>query len=77
MEEVASRIRDDLRGARGGGLSGRDRNGRERAGLATLAQPWQTVFCTRMAHIHEDECNAPEFFTGGAKLTRARPPTPR
>ncbi|MBV7410398.1 low specificity L-threonine aldolase [Maritimibacter sp. DP1N21-5] len=37
--------------------------------LATLAQPFQTVFCTDVAHIHEDECNAPEFFTGGAKLT--------
>ncbi len=37
--------------------------------LATLATPWQTVFCTPEAHIHEDECNAPEFFTGGAKLT--------
>ncbi len=37
--------------------------------LATLTSPWQTVFCTRMAHINEDECNAPEFFSGGAKLT--------
>ncbi|PIE13981.1 MAG: low specificity L-threonine aldolase [Rhodobacterales bacterium] len=37
--------------------------------LATLADPWQTIFCTDVAHIHEDECNAPEFFTGGAKLT--------
>jgi threonine aldolase len=37
--------------------------------LATLSQPWQTVFCAPVAHIHEDECNAPEFFTGGAKLT--------
>lgn len=37
--------------------------------LATLAQPFETVFCTPEAHIHEDECNAPEFFTGGAKLT--------
>ena len=37
--------------------------------LATLGQPWQTVFCSEVAHIHEDECNAPEFFTGGAKLT--------
>ena len=37
--------------------------------LATLADPWQTIFCSPMAHIHEDECNAPEFFTGGAKLT--------
>ncbi|WP_291730823.1 low specificity L-threonine aldolase [Leisingera sp. F5] len=37
--------------------------------LSTLAQPWQTVFCTRPAHILQDECNGPEFFTGGAKLT--------
>ncbi|MBE1284301.1 MAG: low specificity L-threonine aldolase [Rhodobacteraceae bacterium] len=37
--------------------------------LATLGQPWQTIFCSPVAHIHEDECNAPEFFTGGAKLT--------
>lgn len=37
--------------------------------LATLSKPWQTIFCTPESHIHEDECNAPEFFTGGAKLT--------
>ena len=37
--------------------------------LATLANPWETVFCSPVAHIHEDECNAPEFYTGGAKLT--------
>lgn len=37
--------------------------------LATLGQPWQTVFCSPVAHIHEDECNAPEFYSGGAKLT--------
>lgn len=37
--------------------------------LATLARPWQTVFCSAVAHVHVDECNAPEFFTGGAKLT--------
>ncbi|WP_273522060.1 threonine aldolase family protein [Rhodosalinus sediminis] len=36
--------------------------------LATLAQPWQAIFCTPVAHIHEDECNAPEFYSGGAKL---------
>ncbi|WP_170365430.1 threonine aldolase family protein [Ruegeria arenilitoris] len=36
--------------------------------LATLSQPWETVFCSPVAHIHEDECNAPEFYTG-AKLT--------
>ncbi|WP_420568480.1 threonine aldolase family protein [Thalassovita sp.] len=37
--------------------------------LATLGDPWQTVFCAPTAHIHEDECNAPEFYSGGAKLT--------
>lgn len=37
--------------------------------LATLVQPWQTVFCTEMAHIQEDECNAPVAFMGGATLT--------
>ena len=37
--------------------------------LATMAQPWQTIFASRFSHIHEDECNGPEFYTGGAKLT--------
>lgn len=37
--------------------------------LATLSDPWSTVFCSPVAHIQEDECNAPEFFSGGAKLT--------
>ena len=36
--------------------------------LATLTRPWQTIFCSPVAHIHEDECNGPEFYTG-AKLT--------
>ncbi|WP_195820074.1 threonine aldolase family protein [Roseobacter sp. MH60115] len=37
--------------------------------LACYSQPWQTVFCTDVAHIQEDECNAPEFYSGGAKLS--------
>ncbi|MDG1378357.1 MAG: aminotransferase class V-fold PLP-dependent enzyme [Yoonia sp.] len=36
--------------------------------LATLANPWDTIFCAPMAHIQEDECNAPEFYSN-AKLT--------
>lgn len=36
--------------------------------LATLSKPWDAIFCTEMAHIHEDECNGPEFYAGGAKL---------
>ena len=37
--------------------------------LACLCPPWATVYCHKGAHIEEDECAAPEFFTGGAKLT--------
>ena len=37
--------------------------------LACLCPPTHTVFCSPVAHIYEDECNGPEFFTGGAKLT--------
>ena len=36
--------------------------------LACLCPPWSTVYCHQGAHIEEDECGAPEFFTGGAKL---------
>ncbi len=36
--------------------------------LSALAQPWDAVFCHEEAHVHDDECGAPEFFTGGAKL---------
>jgi threonine aldolase len=42
--------------------------------LACYTQPWQTIFCAQYSHIEEDECNAPEFFAGGAKLTLI--PTP-
>lgn len=37
--------------------------------LATMCAPYETVFCSPTAHIHEDECNAPEFYTAGAKLS--------
>ena len=37
--------------------------------LACLCPPWATVYCHHNAHIEEDECAAPEFYTGGAKLT--------
>ena len=36
--------------------------------LAILTPPWGAVFCHRHAHIAEDECGAPEFFTAGSKL---------
>jgi threonine aldolase len=37
--------------------------------LACYTQPWQTIFCSTTSHINEDECNAPEFYAGAAKLT--------
>lgn len=36
--------------------------------LAQSAPPYGVVYCHRESHIHTDECNAPEFYTGGAKL---------
>lgn len=36
--------------------------------LATFCPPWGAVYCHRVAHIEEDECGAPEFYTGGSKL---------
>src|SRR5208337_596695 len=36
--------------------------------LSALIRPWEAVFCHEEAHIHDDECGAPEFFAGGAKL---------
>jgi len=37
--------------------------------LATFCPPWGTVLCHAESHVERDECGAPEFFTGGAKLS--------
>jgi threonine aldolase len=36
--------------------------------LATLVPPWGVVYCHREAHIVVDECGAPEFYAGGARM---------
>jgi threonine aldolase len=36
--------------------------------LALYTPPWSAVFSHTDAHIAIDECGAPEFYTGGAKL---------
>jgi threonine aldolase len=36
--------------------------------LAALTPPHGAIFCHADSHIAVDECGAPEFFTGGAKL---------
>ncbi|HEX5387190.1 MAG TPA: low specificity L-threonine aldolase [Gemmatimonadales bacterium] len=37
-------------------------------GLSTMLAPYQGVICTDIAHIEEDECAAPERFTGSKLL---------
>ena len=36
--------------------------------LSALTPPWGTIYCHAESHIAVDECGAPEFYTGGAKL---------
>jgi threonine aldolase len=36
--------------------------------LAALCPPYGSIICHRDAHIQNDECGAPEFYTHGAKL---------
>jgi len=36
--------------------------------LAALVPPFGVIFAHENAHVEEDECGAPEFYTGGAKL---------
>ena len=37
-------------------------------GLALYSPPWGGVVCHQESHIMVDECAAPEFYSGGAKL---------
>lgn len=36
--------------------------------LSTMTNPYGGIICHPFAHVETDEANAPEFFTGGAKL---------
>ncbi len=36
--------------------------------LAALTPPWGAIFCHEDAHVMDDECGAPEFFSAGAKM---------
>ncbi len=36
--------------------------------LSVMSSPFGAIYCHREAHIAVDECGAPEFYTGGAKL---------
>ncbi|TFF21991.1 low specificity L-threonine aldolase [Jiella endophytica] len=45
--------------------------------LASVNRPGGVVLCHREAHIIEDECGAPEFFTHGARLAAVDGPDGR
>lgn len=69
MDEVRQRIRDLFEAPDAAVYLVATGTSANALALATLVDPFDTVFCAPVAHIEEDECNAPEFFTGGAKLT--------
>ncbi|MCB8876076.1 threonine aldolase family protein [Acidisoma silvae] len=45
--------------------------------VSTMVPPYGGVICTEDAHINTDECGAPEFFSGGAKLLAVPAPDSR
>ena len=40
--------------------------------FASCVPPYGAIFTSEESHINEDECNAPEFYTGGAKLINVK-----
>src|SRR4028119_533337 len=36
--------------------------------LSVMTPPFGAIYCHAESHINVDECGAPEFYTGGAKL---------
>jgi threonine aldolase len=37
-------------------------------GLATVCRSYHAILCHEAAHVENDECGGPEFFSGGAKV---------
>ncbi len=37
-------------------------------GLATICRSFYSILCHEAAHVENDECGGPEFFSGGAKV---------
>ena len=68
-EEVIARVRDIFEAPQAAVYLVATGTAANALALASFCQPWQTVFGSDVSHIHEDECAAPEFYSGGAKLT--------
>ena len=45
--------------------------------LSAMVPPFGAVYCDAVSHIQNDECGAPEFYMGGAKLLCLRSDTGR
>jgi threonine aldolase len=69
MDRVRARIRDTFEAPEAEVFLVATGTAANSLALATHIQPWSAIYCHRVAHIEEDECNAPEFFAGGAKLS--------
>jgi len=69
MEEVRAQIRDTFEAPEAAVYLVATGTAANALALACYCQPWQTIFCSTVAHIEVDECNAPEFYSGAAKLT--------
>ncbi len=69
MDEVRSAIREVFEASEAAVYLVATGTAANALALACYCQPWQTVFCTEISHINQDECNAPEFYAGAAKLT--------
>jgi len=69
MERVTARLRDIFEAPEAAVHLVATGTAANAIALACLCPPWATVYCHRFSHIEEDECGAPEFYSGGAKLT--------
>ncbi len=68
MERVRARVRDIFEAPEAAVHLVATGTAANALSLATFCPPWGAVYCHRVAHIEEDECGAPEFYTGGSKL---------
>jgi threonine aldolase len=68
MERVRARIREVFQAPEAAVYLVATGTAANALALSILAPPWGVVMCHRAAHIAQDECGAPEFYTGGARL---------
>jgi threonine aldolase len=68
MDEVRARIRDLFEAPEAAVYLVATGSTANALSLACFCKPWEAVYCHRDSHIEVDECGAPEFYTGGAKL---------